>query len=262
MRFQYDLGQQGSGGSMAGEGLFSRLLERAIEGSLRRSGNHPVNIFTQILQSLPESDRCLSNAIVRLDYYEQNQIQFGIPEGWMLVAIQSSEDAPLLVCKVQTDVLPPSNNIHSNSFVAQCIGCGRQLDSYDLFCEHFRMGNRPREQILKYYCLFNAETKVIQSQAEGRLAIPWSSQEQVKEEKPTATLPAMFPASQRILDEWANPLRSPGKRSPAPTQATIEELPNTIIVVPQSILDENKRGSIAIMNCTGSPLNLQVYFLQ
>ena len=84
---------------MAGEGLFSRLLEQAIEVSLRRPGNHSVDIFTQILQSQPESYRCLNNAIVRLDHFEQNQIQFSIPEGWMLCAIQASEDAPLLVCK-------------------------------------------------------------------------------------------------------------------------------------------------------------------
>jgi len=84
---------------MAGEGLFSRLLERAIEVSLRRPGNHSVDIFTRILQSQPDSDRCLNNAIVRLDYYERNQIQFGIQEGWMLTVIQSSEETPRLLCK-------------------------------------------------------------------------------------------------------------------------------------------------------------------
>jgi hypothetical protein len=50
---------------MTGESIFSRLLEKAIEVSLRRPGIPSVNIFSQILQNQPDSDRCINNAIVR-----------------------------------------------------------------------------------------------------------------------------------------------------------------------------------------------------
>jgi hypothetical protein len=98
----------------------------------------------------------------------------GFAEGWMLTAISPGENLPLLVCKVRTNVLPPPTPHYNDSvFVAQCVGCGRQIDSYPIFCDHFRLADLPKEQVLKFYCMYDADSKRIKIQPEGRLPIPW-----------------------------------------------------------------------------------------
>jgi len=85
---------------------------------------------------------------------------------------------------------------------------------------------------------------------DSNLPIPWPTE--VKEEQP-ATIPRFLPESRELLD---NMLEHPSRNSPV-MPATIEELPNTVIVVPESLLDQNNRGGIAILRCTNTALSLE-----
>lgn len=246
--------------------MFEELLKNSIEESLRRPGSTAVTIFRDLLLESGldshrnavltpfETDfllysnfivrtvnRCSGNANVRLSHFERNPIQSTIPNGWMLTAIltQADPEGHLCVVLVPESIVIPSDDSPDlmSNFQAKCVGCGRHLESYAEFCEHFRINpNFPKEHVFQYFGQMDSDSMLIR--ADLLVRIPWSqsrSGQPTIAESPSrgninigarATLQGNSDSEQRIPVDQLAPMGSPAEINPI----------QHVIEVPEGIL--------------------------
>ena len=95
----------------------------------------------------------------------------------MLTAIltQADPEGHLCVVLVPESIVIPSDDSPElmSNFQAKCVGCGRHLESYAEFCEHFRINpNFPKEHVFQYFGQMDSDSMLIR--ADLLVRIPWS----------------------------------------------------------------------------------------